>query len=49
MADWVKTNAMLFCVPRDSAEYSHCRFSLPVISAIPVCTVPPCAEWPVIA
>ena len=45
----VNTNARLASVPRVIAGYSHCRSSLPVTSAIPVCTVAPWAECPVIA
>ena len=45
----VNTNAMLVSVPRVIAGYSQWRSSFPVTMVIPVCTVAPWAECPVIA
>ena len=49
LAGVVDTKTKLVSVPRVIAAYSHCRSSPPVTRVIPVCTVPPWAEWPVTA
>ncbi len=49
LARVVNTYARFTSVPRVMAGYSHCRSSVPVTRAMPVCTVAPWAECPVTA
>jgi hypothetical protein len=48
-AELVNTNSRLTLAPRVIAGYNQCRSSVPVTSVIPVCTVAPWAECPMIA